>query len=178
LPGRERSTDSDTAESWDSPCTFRQVIELLNLFNACTMEANMLPVALLLIFIAVRLRQVNFSTQPFLFAGIVRVTYGFPGSQKISGLPAALLYRFFECAGPFLWHRLNEWAGPSFMSFSLESIPFSPKISPSFVGVSHRDYTNAIVVPQFNALAALERGFNDVPTKFKCSVSADSQKGF
>jgi len=142
------------------------------------MEANMLPVALLLIFIAVRLRQVNFSTQPFLFAGIVRVTYGFPGSQKISGLPAALLYQFFECAGPFLRHRLNEWAGPSFMSFSLESIPFSPKISPSFVGVSHRDYTNAIVVPQFNALAALERGFNDVPTKFKCSVSADSQKGF
>lgn len=141
------------------------------------MEANKLPVALLLIFIAVRLRQVNFPTQSFLFAGIVRVTRGFPGSPKISGLPAAPLSRFSECAGPFLAARWMRGDTHSFKSFTLESF-HSSRGSASFVGVSHMDYTNAIVVPQFNALTALERGFNDVPTKFKCSVSPDSQKGF
>lgn len=126
-PDCERSTDFDSAatqeplEPLDSPSTFRQVIELLNLFNACTMEANKLPVALLLIFIAVRLRQVNFPTQSFLFAGIVRVTRGFPGSPKISGLPAAPLSRFSECAGPFLAARWMRGDTHSFKSFTLES---------------------------------------------------------
>lgn len=124
-----------------SACTFRQVIELLNLFNVCTMPGeSMLPVALLLIFIAgdywdklIFPAAIPCYSLELSDSRIPRIAEE-PKDHKISGLPAGPLSGPIKCRS-FL-SELNE-RGEVLHSLSFEfgfdSLDFPVLF---FVGVS------------------------------------------
>lgn len=84
-------------------------------------------------------------------------------------------------AGPFLF-ELNEW-GPSFMPHpeTLHSQVYSSDFSVLWVcrtWITLMRPLSCNLMHSPHSKIVRERGFNDVPIKFKCSESANSQKGF